>query len=57
MKTPKKIKNCSNFKPIDEYISHYKRPSYQNCDKCVYFSSRNCGFDIGDNLECDLELF
>jgi len=57
MKTSKKIKNCSNFKPLNEYISHYKYPSSQNCSECAYFSSRNCGFDITDNLDNETELF
>ncbi len=50
MKFQKKVKKCSNFKPLDEYLSHYKNSPSQNCNNCIYFSSRNCGFDISDNL-------
>lgn len=57
MKKNVKIKNCSHFKPLNDYISHYRTTPTPNCNECVYFSSRNCGFDISDHIENDFDLF
>lgn len=53
----KKRKTCSKFKPMSDYISHYQKKPTQNCNECVYFSSRNCGFDIYNSIETDLDIF
>jgi|GEM_PF-964772 len=53
MNTSKKIKNCANYKAIDqEMISHPMRGTHSgSCKDCVYFSSRNCGMDAADSIE------
>ena len=57
MKKRRTNKVCVSFKPISDYISHYRNNISQNCNECVYFSSRNCGFDVSDSIETELEIF
>ena len=56
MKKTKKINGCSNFKPMHDYVSHYRNSPSQNCNECIYFSSRNCKLDISDSIEMDLDF-
>ena len=57
MKKHNKFKTCSNFKPINEYVSHYHNMPSQNCNECIYFCSKNCGYDVTDVIENDFEYF
>jgi len=52
-----KRKICDNFRPINDYVPHYRNKPTQNCSECIYFSSRNCGLDISDSIEPELEIF
>ncbi len=58
MYNTKKIKNCTSFRSVDHDMSFpAKRISSGNCKDCVYFSSRNCGMDVADSIEPDLDIF
>jgi len=52
----KKNINCRNFKPLPEIPTESK--NYPNdCSRCIYFSSRNCGHDIADSIDTELDIF
>ncbi len=58
MYTSKKMKQCANFKLVEQQPSvPYKRINEHNCKDCVYFSSRNCGMDIADSIEPCMDIF
>lgn len=52
-----KLKNCLNFKPVNELFPVHKQDTSSCCKNCVYFSSRNCHKDIADSIETELDIF
>ncbi len=52
-----KPKMCTGYKPVNENGLYYKKSGNTNCKECVYFSSRNCGMDIADSIEPELDIF
>lgn len=52
-----KMRICSNFKSINENISAYNKNFSPSCRECVYFSSRNCGMDIADSIDPEIDFF
>jgi hypothetical protein len=56
MYASKKNHLCSGFKALDYGTGYsYRRISSGNCKDCVYFSSRNCGMDVADSIEPNIE--
>lgn len=53
----KKILNCKNFRPLTDIPLNHHNENITDCSRCVYFSSRNCGHDIADSLETELDIF
>ena len=52
----KKLQNCAGFKALDCGTGFsYRRNASGSCKDCVYFSSRNCGMDIADSIEPNIE--
>jgi len=52
----KKNINCRDFKPFPE-IPTENRSSSTDCNRCIYFSSRNCGHDIADSIDTESDIF
>ena len=58
MNRSKRIRNCRNFKGIDQdFLSPFRQSTDSNCRQCVYFSSRNCGMDVSDSIEPEIDMF
>lgn len=49
-------KNCGNFKAISHSDGMYNKPLTANCSHCVYFSSKNCHLDAGNDIEPEIDF-
>jgi len=57
MYNTKRVSTCAGFKAVDHDAGFsYRRGTAGSCKDCVYFSSRNCGMDVADSIEPNIEM-